>query len=82
MAVSNQAEYIASAEIVAPAFPAIPAFPLLSIPNEDIERVFMPIPDREMNFIILDGLDIDQISNLNFHESLKYNPRKSVHFLQ
>ncbi|MNF89481.1 hypothetical protein D3C84_720090 [compost metagenome] len=71
--ISNQAEDVASAEIVAPAFPAIPAFPFLSIPNEDIERVFMPIPDREMNFVILDRLDIDQISNLNFHESLICN---------
>lgn len=30
----------------------------------------MPIPDREMDFVILDRLDIDQTANLNFHASL------------
>ncbi|MNE55052.1 hypothetical protein D3C80_1498720 [compost metagenome] len=68
--ISDQAEDVAPAEIIPSAFPAIPAFPLLSIPDEDIERFFMSIPDCKMNFVILDRLDIDQTSNLNFHASL------------
>src|SRR3546814_4859045 len=58
------------AEVVTTTFPAIPAFPLISVSNEYVERVFVAIPNRKVNFVILDRFKIDQISNLYLHEFL------------